>query len=112
MNIEATYEGASVGKAAIPGWFQGVQNTTYIRSDIVATKAPLTAAQGTALLGSIRANDVPLHARIDTRVAIKMGAWLTPAVWIHVNCDFHVAPPSAPGGAKLLSKSCKWKWKP
>jgi hypothetical protein len=112
VNIEATYEGASVGKAAIPGWFQGVQNTTYIRSDIVATKAPLTGAQGTALLGSIRANDVPLHARIDTRVAIKMGAWLTPAVWIHVNCDFHVAPPSAPGGAKLLSKSCKWKWKP
>jgi len=112
VNIQTTYQGANVGKATIPGWYQEVQNTTVVKSDILATKAPLTVTQGSSLLVSIKANDVPLHARIDTRVAIKMGAWLTPAVWIHVNCNFQVAPPSAPGGAKLLSKSCKWKWKP
>lgn len=110
VNIQTTYQGANVGKTAIPGWYQEVQNTTTISSDILATKAPLTVTQGAALLVSIKANDVPLSARIDTRVAIKMGSWMTPAVWIHVNCNFHVAPPSAPGGAQLLSKSCKWKW--
>lgn len=111
VNIKTTYQGANVGQATIPGWYQEVQNTTVVRSDILATQAPLTVTQGAALLLNIQANDIPLDARIDTKVAIKVGSWKTPAVWIHVKCNFHVAPPSAPGGANLLSKSCKWKWK-
>lgn len=111
VNIQTTYQGSNVGQATIPGWYQDVQNTTTVRSNILATKAPLTVSQGSTLLVSIQANDIPLDARIDTKVAIKMGAWMTPAVWVHVSCNFHVAPPSAPGGAKLLSKSCKWKWR-
>ena len=111
VNIQTTYQGSNVGKASIPGWYQEVQNTTTVHSDILATKAPLTVTQGAALLVSIQANDIPLDATIDTKVAIKIGAWKTPAVWIHVTCTFHVAPPTAPGGAKLLSKSCKWKWR-
>lgn len=111
VNIATSYDGASVGKATIPGWFQGVQNTTIVRSEIGVANAPLRVAQGAALLVSMRAGDVGLYARIDARVAVKIGAWLTPAVWVHVGCDLNVAPPSAPGGAKLLRKDCKWKWK-
>lgn len=111
VNVQMTYLGANVGKAAIPGWYQEVANTTTLHSSILATRAPMTYSDGSALLLDISANDIPLDARIDTKVAIKMRDWKTPAVWIHVDCNFHVAPPSAPGGAKLLNKSCKWKWR-
>lgn len=111
VNIYATYEGTMFGQCTLPGWYQDVDNTTLVYADISATNAPLTTSEGSALQSDMKNNNIPLHARIDIRAAIKVGSWKTPAVWIHVDCDFQVSPPTAPGGAKLLNKSCKWKWR-
>lgn len=111
VNILTTFQGSSVGQSTIPGWFQEPGNSTTIYAHLNAKNAPLSVSQGSALQTQIRGNDVSLHGRIDIKVGIKIGAWKTPGVWIHVDCDFQVSPPSAPSGTKLLSKSCKWSWK-
>jgi hypothetical protein len=111
ISIDGTYQGASVGQCNIPGFYQAVDNTTTLSARLNVTNSQLTGSQGTAMQTDISNNDIGLLGRVDVKVGLKIGSWTTPHVWIHVECNIQVSPPTSPQGGKLLSKSCHWKWK-
>jgi hypothetical protein len=111
ISISGTYKGTSVGQCNIHGFYQGVDNTTILRADLIVTNARLTDGEGTALQTDIKSSNIALLGRIDVKLGIKIGSWTSPHVWIYVHCNIRVSPPSSPQGTKLLSKLCQRKWK-
>lgn len=111
ISISGTYKGTSVGQCNVHGFYQGVDNTTILRADLIVTNAQLTDGEGTALQTDIKSSNIALLGRIHVKVGIKIGSWISPHVWIYVHCNIRVSPPSSLQSTKLLSKVCRRKWK-
>ncbi len=111
ISISGTYKGTSVGQCNVHGFYQGVDNTTILRADLIVTNAQLTDGEGTALQTDIKSSNIALLGRIDLKLSIKIGSWTSPHVWIYVHCNIRVSPPSSLQGTKILSKVCRRKWK-
>jgi hypothetical protein len=111
ISISGTYQGTSVGQCNVQGFYQGFDNTTILRADLIVTNAQLTDGEGTALQTDIKSSNIALLGRIDVKLGIKIGSWTSPHVWIYVHCNIRISPPSSLQGSKLLSKVCRRKWK-
>jgi hypothetical protein len=111
ISVSGMYKGTSVGQCNVHGFYQGVDNTTILRADLIVTNAQLTEGKGTALLTDIKSSNIALLGRIDVKLGIKIGSWTSPHIWIYVHCNMRVSPPSSLQGTKLLSKVCRRKWK-
>lgn len=108
VSVYVAYQGTTFAQSQIAPFYQGSNSTTDVVADMKATNSPLSQSQGQALQTAITNNDVPLFARITVKGALQIGSWTTPSMWIHVVCNVRASPPTAPQGAQLLSKSCKW----
>ncbi len=111
ISISGMYKGTSVGQCNVHGFYQGVDNTTTLRADLIVRNAQLTDGEGIALQTDIKRSNIALLGRIDLKLGIKIGSWTSPHVWIYVHCNIRVSPPSSLQGAKLLRKVCRRKWK-
>jgi hypothetical protein len=108
VSVFVAYQGTTFAQSQIAPFYQGSNSTTDVVADMKATNSPLSQSQGQALQTAITNNDVPLFARITVQGALQIGSWTTPSMWIHVVCNVRASPPTAPQGAQLLSRSCKW----
>lgn len=105
IELETKYEGESLGKSVIPGFYQGHRNVTTLSSELTVVNAILSSSDSTSLTNQITANNVPLHVRADAKVHVRIGKYTSPGFWVRVDCDVNmgVSP------AKVISKSCKLK---
>lgn len=109
VRASVSYEGSTFAHCLVVPFYQGRKSSSRVVADLQATSAPLSESQGKGLQVAIAQNDVPLFARINVGAGLEIGGWVTPSVHVQVACHLRVSPPTAPSGAKLLSKSCKWE---
>lgn len=107
-SVIVSYNGTQFAHSVVAPFYQAKKTSSLVVADLNASSAPLSESQGKELEVAIGKNDIPLVARINVGAALQIGSWVIPPVHIHVACSLRASPPTAPQGAKLLSKSCKW----
>ncbi|KAG0629675.1 hypothetical protein M758_1G121300 [Ceratodon purpureus] len=108
VSVIVAYNGTEFAHSFVAPFFQGKKTTSEVVANLKASSAPLSESQGKELQIAINQHDIPLSARINVGAALQIGSWVIPPGHIHVACNLRASPPTAPQGAKLLSKSCKW----
>ncbi|KAG0618145.1 hypothetical protein M758_4G043200 [Ceratodon purpureus] len=108
VSVFVFYQGSEFAHSFVAPFYQGRKSSSNVVVDMKVTSAPLSESQGKELQVAISQNDVPLLVRINVGAALEIGSWVLPPGHVQVVCDVRVSPPTAPQGAKLLSKSCKW----
>lgn len=108
VRVFVLYQGTEFAHSFVAPFYQGRNTSSHVVVDLKATSAPLSESQGKELQAAIGQNDIPLLAKINVAAALEIGSWVLPAGRVQVVCDLRVSPPTAPYGAKLLSKSCEW----
>lgn len=108
IDIATSYSGSLIAQASVPAFVQGTQNMTVITSDLTTANLLLTETLGTALDTDIKNNDVPLFVQVAVNARVSIPSWhyTSFSFTIMVKCSVRVSPPSAPQGAKMLSKTC------
>ncbi|KAJ7529420.1 hypothetical protein O6H91_15G049300 [Diphasiastrum complanatum] len=104
------YEDAQVGQSSIAPFYQGHRNTTILKNNLKGNRVGLQQPMATSLTAAIGQHNIPLQILVKMKVRVKIGKWKSPHFKVKDNCGVAVSPPSAPGGAHLLSHSCKVKW--
>lgn len=107
INIATSYDGEVFAQNTVPSFYSGHQNVTTIVSEFNVTNFALSSTAGSALVTAVQSNSVPLHTRADAKVRVKIGSYTSFAVWVHVDCDVSIKPPSGSTSASVISKSCK-----
>lgn len=108
VSVLVSYNGTEFAHSFVAPFYQGKHTTSQVVAVLNASSAPLSASQGKNLQVAINQHDIPLSARINVGAALQIGSWILPPGHIHVACNLRASPPTAPQGAKLLSKTCKW----
>ena len=108
IDIATSYSGSLIAQASVPAFVQGTQNMTVITSDLTTANLLLTETLGNALDTDIKNNAVPLFVQVAVNARVSIPSWhyTSFSFTIMVKCDVRVSPPSAPQGAKMLSKTC------
>ena len=109
VSVFVYYEGVEFAHSFVPNFYQASNTSSQIVVDLKATSAPLSQSQGQQLQTAISQNDISLSAQINVGASLQIGSLELPPGYVRVSCNLHVSPPTAPDGAKLLSKSCSWK---
>lgn len=108
VSVVVSYNGTQFAHSAVAPFYQGKKTSSVVVANLTASSAPLSESEGKALQSAIGENDIPLLARVKVGASLQIGSWVVPALHVQVACTLRVRPPSAPEGAELLSKSCKW----
>jgi len=108
VSVLVSYNGTQFAHSVVAPFYQGKKTNSVIVAELNASSAPLSESQGKELQAAIGMNDIPLLAKVKVGAALQVGSWVIPPIHVQVACNLRASPPTAPEGAKLLSKSCKW----
>lgn len=110
--IDTSYNGVVFGHSSVPSFFQGHRNTTTFTSGFDVRNFALGSGgqSGNNKLSSLTTDyqngSVALHTHANAKLRVKIGAYTSFAVWVHVDCDVVVATSSS-SPATVSSKTCK-----
>lgn len=112
VDVTLFYGDQDIGEGAIPGFYQGHKNKTFLLLHMKGQDVGLTPALGSTLQTTLQDadNSIVLHARTMAKVRIKVGSWKSRASKFQIDCDVEMSNPTAPN-PHLLSKSCSFKVK-
>lgn len=108
VSVAVSYNGTEFAHSDVANFYQAKKTSSVVTADLRTSSAPLSESQGRELQAAIGKNDIPLVARVKVGAALQVGTWTVPPIHVLVACNLRASPPTAPQGAKLLSKSCKW----
>lgn len=111
--IDTSYNGVVFGHSSVPSFYQGHRNTTTFTSEFDVRNVALGSGGQSgsnnnlsSLTTDYQKGSVALHTHANAKLRVKIGAYTSFAVWVHVDCDVVVATSSS-SPATVTSKTCK-----
>ncbi|KAJ7518181.1 hypothetical protein O6H91_21G058500 [Diphasiastrum complanatum] len=111
IRVFLSYDSLEVGQASIAPFYQGHKNTTILETDLTRQNITLQQTTATSLQADLGRQSIPFQILVKVRARVKVGSWKSPHFKVRDTCSVTISPPSAAVAARLLSSSCKAKWK-